>query len=44
MGGRRKYHGAEFKAQVSLAVLKGDRTVEGASKHGVRPTLIHNSK
>jgi transposase len=42
MTGRRKRHTAAFKAQVALAALKGDRTVnELASHFGVHPTLIH---
>jgi len=42
MAGRRKQHTAAFKAQVALAALRGDRTVnELAGQHGVHPTLIH---
>jgi transposase-like protein len=42
MAGKRKSHSAAFKAQVALAALKGDRTVnELASHFGVHPTLIH---
>ena len=42
MTGKRKQHSAAFKAQVALAALKGDRTVnELASRFGVHPTLIH---
>jgi putative transposase len=42
MAGRRKNHTAAFKAQVALAALKGDRTVnELAGQFGVHPTLIH---
>jgi putative transposase len=42
MAGKRKHHSAAFKAQVALAALKGDRTVnELAAQHGVHPTLIH---
>ena len=45
MAGKRKYHTAAFKAQVALAALKGDRTVnELASHYGVHPTLIHGWK
>jgi transposase-like protein len=41
MAGKRK-HTAAFKAQVALAAMKGDRTVnELAGQHGVHPTLIH---
>jgi transposase-like protein len=39
---KRKKHAAAFKAQVALAAVKGDQTVnELASQHGVHPTLIH---
>src|SRR5262249_20917201 len=42
MAGKRKTHTAGLKAQVALAALKGDRTVnELASQFGVHPTLIH---
>ena len=42
MAGKRKQHSATFKAQVALAALKGDRTInELASHYGVHPTLIH---
>src|SRR5438445_6774250 len=42
MAGKRKKHTAAFKAQVALAALKGDKTVnELAGQHGVHPTLIH---
>jgi putative transposase len=45
MKGKRKQHTAAFKAQVALAALKGDRTVnELASQYGVHPTLIHTWK
>jgi putative transposase len=38
----RKKHTAAFKAQVALAALKGDKTVnELAGQHSVHPTLIH---
>jgi hypothetical protein len=41
-GKKRKTYTAAFKAQVALAALKGDKTVnELASQHGVQPTLIH---
>jgi putative transposase len=41
MKGKRK-HTAAFKAQVALATLKADKTVnELASQYGVHPTLIH---
>jgi transposase len=42
MARKRKAHAAAFKAQVALAALKGDKTVnELASQHAVHPTLIH---
>ena len=45
MKGKRKQHSAAFKAQVALAAVKGDRTVnELASHYGVHPTLIHGWK
>ena len=45
MKGKRKQHTAAFKAQVALAALKGDRTVnELAGQFGVHPTLIHTWK
>ena len=45
MAGKRKQHSAVFKAQVALAALKGDRTVnELAAQFGVHPTLIHGWK
>src|SRR3954453_13456146 len=45
MTGKRKQHTAAFKAQVALAALKGDRTVnELAGHYGVHPTLIHGWK
>ena len=42
MSGKRNRHTAAFKAQVALAALKGDRTVNELAAHfGVHPTLIH---
>jgi transposase-like protein len=42
MAGKRKNHTAAFKAQVALAALKGDKTVnELAGQFAVHPTLIH---
>jgi transposase-like protein len=42
---QRKTHSAAFKAQVALAALKGDKTInELASLHGIHPTLIHSWK
>jgi transposase-like protein len=45
MAGKRQRHTAALKAQVALAALKGDRTVnELAGQFGVHPTLIHTWK
>jgi transposase-like protein len=45
MGGKRKSHSAAFKAQVALAAVKGDKTInEVAAQFGVHPTLIHDWK
>ena len=42
MNGKRKQHTAAFKAQVALAAVQGDQTVnELAGRYGVHPTLIH---
>ena len=42
MATKRKNHTPAFKAQVALAALKGDRTVNELAGHfGVHPTLIH---
>ena len=42
MAGKRKQHTPAFKAQVALAAVRGDRTInELASHYGVHPTLIH---
>jgi putative transposase len=42
MAGKRNRHTAAFKAQVALAALKGDRTVNELAGHfGVHPTMIH---
>jgi transposase len=42
MARKRKSHSAAFKAQVALAALKGDKTInELAALHGVHPTMIH---
>ncbi len=45
MAAKRKVHSPGFKAQVALAALKGDKTInELAGQHGVHPTLIHSWK
>jgi transposase len=45
MARKRKSHTAAFKAQVALAAVKGDKTVnELASLPGVHPTMIHGWK
>jgi putative transposase len=45
MAGKRKQHSAAFKAQVALAAVKGDKTInELASQHQVHPTMIHSWK
>ena len=45
MAKQRKKHTAAFKAQVALAAVKGDKTVnELASHYEVHPTLIHGWK
>ena len=45
MAGKRKRYSAAFKAQVALAALKGDKTVnEVAGRYEVHPTLIHEWK
>ena len=45
MAGKRKSHSAAFKAQVALAAVKGDKTInELAGQFGVHPTLIHGWK
>ncbi len=42
---KRQRHSAAFKAQVALAAVKGDRTInEVAAQFGVHPTLIHDWK
>ena len=45
MAGKRKAHRVAFKAQVALAAVKGDRTVNELAAHfGVHSTLIHGWK
>lgn len=41
MGARRKQHSAQFKAQVAMAALSGEKTLaELASEYKVHPTMI----
>jgi putative transposase len=45
MAKQRKKHTAAFKAQVALAAVKGDKTVNELAGHfEVHPTLIHGWK
>ena len=45
MKGKRRTHTAAFKAQVALAAVRGDKTVnELAGHYGVHPTLVHDWK
>ncbi len=45
MGTKRKRHSAEFKAQVAMAALSGEKTLaELASEYGVHPTMISSWK
>jgi transposase len=45
MAGKRKSYPAAFKAQVAVAAVKEDRTVNQlASKFDLHPTLIHSWK
>jgi transposase-like protein len=45
MPGKRKSHTAAFKAQVALAAVKNDRTVNVvAGQFGIHPTLVHSWK
>jgi transposase len=45
MARKRKQHSAAFKAQVALAAIKGDKTInELASQFGIHPTMIHGWK
>ncbi|MEF8756529.1 MAG: hypothetical protein V5B60_21755 [Accumulibacter sp.] len=38
---KRKQHGAQFKAQVAMAALSGEKTLaELSAEHGVHPTMI----
>jgi putative transposase len=41
MRGKRRQHGADFKARVALAALKGDRTInEVAAQFEIHPTVV----
>jgi len=45
MGVKRKQHNAQFKAQVAMAALAGDKTLsELSSEYGVHPTMISTWK
>ena len=45
MARKRKVHTSAFKAQVALAAVKGDRTInELAGQFEIHPTLIHSWK
>jgi transposase-like protein len=45
MGVKRKQHGAQFKAQVAMAALSGEKTLaELAAEYGVHPTMISTWK
>ncbi|GMV56143.1 MAG: hypothetical protein AMXMBFR6_19480 [Betaproteobacteria bacterium] len=45
MGAKRKQHSAQFKAQVAMAALAGDKSLaELASEYGVHPTMISTWK
>lgn len=42
---RRKQHTSAFKAQVALAAIRGEKTINEVAAHfGVHPTLIHDWK
>ena len=41
MKGKRRQHGADFKARVALAAIKGDKTInEVAAQYEVHPTMV----
>lgn len=45
MGVKRKQHGAQFKAQVAMAALSGEKSLaELSSAYGVHPTMISTWK
>jgi transposase len=45
VGVKRKQHSAQFKAQVAMAALSGDKTLaELSSEYGVHPTMISTWK
>lgn len=45
MGVKRKQHGAQFKAQVAMAALSGEKTLaELSAEYGVHPTMISTWK
>ena len=45
MGVKRKQHGAQFRAQVAMAALSGEKTLaELSAQYGVHPTMISTWK
>ena len=45
MGVKRKQHSAQFKAQVAMAALSGEKTLaELAAEYGIHPTMISTWK
>jgi transposase-like protein len=45
MGVKRKQHSAQFKAEVAMAALSGEKTLAGLSaEYGVHPTMISTWK
>ena len=45
MGVKRKQHSAQFKAQVAMAALSGEKTLaELSAEYGVHPTMISTWK
>ena len=42
MGVKRKQHSAQFKAQVAMAALSGEKTL--AAEYGIHPTMISTWK
>ena len=45
MGVKRKQHSAQFKAQVAMAAMSGEKTLaELSAEYGVHPTMISTWK